>query len=56
MKMYKSIQITLTESEYADLMKACARFITETGTPVSVTRYAKTAIMEDVKRRTEEIE
>ena len=46
MRYYKTIQITLTEPEYADVMKACAREITETGTPVSVTRYAKSVLMD----------
>ena len=54
MRYYKTIQITLTEPEYADVMKACARKITETGTPVSVTRYAKSVLMDEVKRITEE--
>lgn len=54
MRAYKTLQITLTESEYADVTKACAGYITETGTPVSVTRYAKNLLMEDVRKRTEE--
>lgn len=53
-RYYKTIQITLTEPEYADVLKACAREITETGTPVSVTRYAKSVLMDEVKRITEE--
>lgn len=50
MRYYKTIQITLTEPEYADVMKACAREITETGTPVSVTRYAKSVLMDEVNK------
>lgn len=50
----KTVQITLTEGEWADLMKATSRFITETGVIVSVTRYAKHIIMEEVRRQTEE--
>lgn len=56
MKYFKSIQITLTEEEYRDVEKATAIFIHETGTPVSVTKYAKCVLMEDVKKRTEEIQ
>lgn len=51
MRYYKTIQITLTEPEYADVMKACARAVTETGTPVSVTRYAKNILLDEVKKR-----
>lgn len=47
---YKAINITLTEEEFADLEKATAIRITETGTPVSVTRTAKTVLMEEVNR------
>ena len=50
LRYYKTIQITLTEPEYADVMKACAREITETGTPVSVTRYAKSVLMDEVNK------
>lgn len=57
MRYYKTIQITLTEPEYADVMKACARAITETGTPVSVTRYAKNILLDEVNKiNTEEYE
>ena len=54
MRAYKVIQITLTESDYADVEKACAGYVNETGTPVSVTRYARNLLMEDVRKRTEE--
>ena len=50
MRYYKTIQITLTEGEYADVMKACTRSINETGTPVSVTRYAKNILLDEVNR------
>lgn len=56
MRYYKSIQITLTEEEYREVEKATAITIHETGTPVSVTKYAKNVLMEDVKKRTEEIQ
>lgn len=56
MRYYKSIQITLTEEEYREVEKATALFINETGTPISVTKYAKNVLMEDVKKRTEEIQ
>ena len=52
MRYYKSIQITLTEEEYKDVEKAAALFVNETGTPVSVTKYAKNVLMEEVKKRT----
>ena len=54
MRYYKSIQITLTEKEYKAVEKATALFINETGTPVSVTKYAKGVLMEEVKKHTEE--
>ena len=54
MRYYKSIQITLTEEEFKDVEKSTALFINETGTPVSVTKYAKSVLMEDVKKRTED--
>lgn len=56
MKYYKTIQITLTEPEYADVMKACSREINETGAVVSVTKYAKNVLMREVNKITEEIQ
>ena len=56
MKYFKSIQITLTEGEYRDVEKATALSVSKTGTPVSVTKYVKNVLMEEVKKRTEEIQ
>ena len=56
MRYYKTIQITLTEEEYKDVEKATALFINETGTPVSVTRYAKSVLLEEVRHNTEDLE
>ncbi len=53
MRYYKSIQITLTEEEYREVEKATAISVHEAGTPVSVTKYAKNVLMEEVKRNTE---
>ena len=51
MRYYKTIQITLTETEYQRLVMATTRFINETGTPVSVTKYAKAILKEEVDRK-----
>jgi len=53
MRYYKSIQITLTEEEFRDVEKATTFFVNETGKPISVTKYAKSVLMEEVKKRTE---
>lgn len=49
-RYYKSIQITLTEEEYRAVQKVTAFFVNETGIPVSVTKYAKGVLMEEVKK------
>lgn len=55
MRYYKTIQITLTEEEYRSVEKATALFVNETGKPLSVTKYAKNVLMEEVRKHTEDL-